>query len=199
MSRIIKMVGLMALIAAFGLASTAIASPPVPPPVEGFYIETNTIIDVNITDLNLDYAIYNWNGEENQIIQELYYEIPYDQLSFLKRGQNLYNANFQLWLTLTNTNGDTLRYKTWLSDVQVQNVETTHSDYLSVKNRITFQIESGEYSVEMKIQDTESAEIGIAKLDFTANTFAIKKPLDISEIGFISSIPQEQTNPNLKV
>ncbi len=45
MSRIIKMVGLMALIAAFGLASTAIASPPVPPPVEGFYIETSTIID----------------------------------------------------------------------------------------------------------------------------------------------------------
>ena len=45
MSRIIKMVGLMALIAAFGLASTAIASPPVPPPVEGFYIDTTTLID----------------------------------------------------------------------------------------------------------------------------------------------------------
>ena len=45
MSRIIKMVGLLVLVAAFGLANTAVASPPVPPPVEGFSINTDTIID----------------------------------------------------------------------------------------------------------------------------------------------------------
>ncbi len=45
MSRIVKMVGLLALVAAFGLANTAVASPPVPPPVEGFYVDAATIID----------------------------------------------------------------------------------------------------------------------------------------------------------
>ena len=45
MSKIIKMVGLLVLIAAFGLANTAVASPPVPPPFEGFYIDASTIID----------------------------------------------------------------------------------------------------------------------------------------------------------
>lgn len=51
MSRIIKIVGLMAMIAVFGVASIAAASPPVQPPIEGFYIYTLTDINVINGDL----------------------------------------------------------------------------------------------------------------------------------------------------
>ncbi len=132
----------------------------------------------------------------NQILEELYYEITYDQLTFLKRGSDNYYASLQLWLSLTDSKGDTLQYKHWQSAFQVHSIEETKSDFLSIKNCIAFKIEPGNYNITMKIQDSESANYGIANLNFTAHNFAKEQILDLSEIEFILSDPQEITNTN---
>jgi hypothetical protein len=53
-------------------------------PNNGSHVLTNTIIYVNITDLNLESVIYNWNGEENQT-----WITPYEVIIPNAEGQHI--------------------------------------------------------------------------------------------------------------
>ena len=126
-------------------------------------------------------------GNESGCRLDVFVLVGYDALSFVKRDE-VYDASYELTLTLTDSAGSLVNEKSWTEQVDgVAFDQSVSSAAFRISQRI-FQVRPGEYHLTATILDRESKsarriEARIPVTDFSAGRFALSDILLLARVS----------------
>jgi GWxTD domain-containing protein len=118
---------------------------------------------------------------------DVFVQIGYDALSFVKRDE-VYDASYELTLTLTDSAGSLVNEKSWTEEVSgVTFDQSVSSGAFRISQRV-FQVQPGEYQLTATVLDRESKsarriEARIPVTDFAAGKFALSDILLLARVS----------------
>ncbi len=114
--------------------------------------------------------------------------IPYDELQFLKYGENNYQAEIEISFVLFDKEGDQVEGKSYRQKVTAHNFDQTNSNQIYFSFRSYLDLPPGEYSLLCEVTDLDSKKTGRKKQKITLQDFG-SQPLGISD--FVLLQPKE--------
>lgn len=119
----------------------------------------------------------------------LYIEIPYDELQFLKYD-DAFQAKYEVSVVIFDKEGDQVDGKIWQEEVTVDNYEATNSrkDYSFTHN--SFHLKPKEYRLSIGLMDLDTKKTGNRKSTFQLRDFE-EKDLAISDITLTDNVSSD--------
>jgi GWxTD domain-containing protein len=117
---------------------------------------------------------------------DLYLQVPYEELRFIKEN-DLFVARFDVTLTLSSAEGQSVLEQTWTDVVRVKDfTQTTSNRYYSLTHR-PVEVDPGNYQALIIIQDQESKKTAKRRRNLVVSDFS-KEPLSLSDIMLVNRL-----------
>ncbi|HEY5615233.1 MAG TPA: GWxTD domain-containing protein [Bacteroidota bacterium] len=117
---------------------------------------------------------------------DLYVQIPYEQLRFVKEGE-AFSARYDVTLSFYNSQGQLDQERTWTDVVRVADFsQTTSSRFYSLSLR-TVDVNPGNYQANVQILDQESRKTARSRRNLLVTDFT-KDPLSLSDIMLVNRL-----------
>ena len=126
----------------------------------------------------------------------IHYDLPYDQLNFLKRD-SVYVASFDISVVFDDTTGARVGGDIWRDQVIAVSYEETKSFSKRFSSYVEFRILPGPYRMEVKLEDLSSARFGEIEQDVLVQSFG-QNDLEVSGPIFLHFLSDTLTilNPS---
>jgi GWxTD domain-containing protein len=140
---------------------------------------------VLIPDFYYD-IINNASDKPGQSHIDIYVEISYDELQFLKVDSG-FKAQCELSATIFDKDKDQIDGKTWQEELFVKEYEQTNSRELICFTKNQFNLDINDYQVVMQLMDQETKKIAKRSIPLKIRDFSTAK-LILSDITFADSL-----------
>jgi len=133
------------------------------------------------------YEIVNVNSAEPGMSRlNLYIEIPYDELQFLKL-ENIYEAKYEISVVIFDDDGDQIDGKIWQETIQVDRYDLTNSRKHYGFTHASFHLKPNEYRISIGLMDMDSKKTSNRKSVFKLKDFQ-KEDLSLSDVTLTDEI-----------
>jgi GWxTD domain-containing protein len=134
-------------------------------------------------------AISYASNEPGKSRIEIYIQVPYEQLRFVKDGEN-FTANYDVVLTVEKPSHQVLQEKSWSVNVRLPEFTRTVSKNAASLSQKAIEIAPGEYHLIVQIKDSDSKKTGKIQRSVLVTDFA-KDSLSLSDIMLVSRLTTE--------
>ena len=128
----------------------------------------------------------------------LYTEISYDNLQFIKRNE-LYEANYEISVIIYDRDGDQVDGKVWQKQITVDSYDATNSQHDYSFDNSFFHLEPGDYEIVLGFTDANTKQTHTLKQkerlkDFSSRSFSLSdvtmtENIEVDSLGVKSIKP----------
>ena len=115
---------------------------------------------------------------------EVYMQIPYEQVRFLKEG-DIYVGLFDITVSITSEDGDPVWNRVQTVEIRTKDFAETTSNRLSSLKQMTFDMDPGKYSVKVEIFDSDSKRGASVRREIDVRDYSAHK-LSISDAMIVT-------------
>lgn len=120
---------------------------------------------------------------------EIFIQVPYEQLRFVKDGDN-FSANYDVVLTVEKPSHQVLQERSWSVNVRLPEFTRTVSKNAASLSQKAIEIAPGEYHLIVQVKDSDSKKTGRIQRSVLVTDFA-KDSLSLSDIMLVSRLTTE--------
>lgn len=120
---------------------------------------------------------------------EFYVQVPYEQLRFVKDGEN-FSANYDVILTVLMPTHQIIQERSWSVDVRLPEFTRTVSKNFASLSQQAIDIDPGEYHVSVQLKDADSKKAGRIGRSLLVTDFS-KDSVSLSDIMLVSRLTTE--------
>ncbi len=120
---------------------------------------------------------------------EVYVQIPYAELSFVKEGEQ-YDARYEMVVGVYDENDSPVIERSWMDEIQVSDFGQTTSPQMYRLVQRSLDVKPGNYSLSVRIRDEESGRSSKAKNALLVTDFN-EKSLSMSDIMLVKRLSTE--------
>jgi hypothetical protein len=134
-------------------------------------------------------AISYASSEPGKSRIEVYVQVPYEQLRFVRDGEN-FSANYDVVLTIEKPSNQLVQERSWSVDVRLPEFTRTVSKNAASLSQKGIEIEPGEYRLIVQVKDSDSKKTGRLQRTVLVTDFT-KDSLSLSDIMLVSRLTTE--------
>ncbi len=132
----------------------------------------------------------NFKSGPDQSRLDFYFQIPYNELQFLKTG-NEFTASYEVFLHMTDDQGNPALEQAWDERVSCPSFDETLSDKIFSVTYRHFNVIPGSYTLQVTVTDSETNRTYVAKRNFVARDYSSPEP-SISDVMLLMSSTQSE-------
>ena len=167
------------------------------------FLQTNAQVEysesiIPVTNFSAFYVdAANYKGDiPGKTKVDIYYQIPYKSLQFVKYSSNKYRAKYSFTFTVYDEEKENvIMEKTWNGKIYVDKFDDAASSKNSKFGFKSIDLKPDKYTVEFVLYDKESKKEN--KIEETLVVRSFSKPLQLSDILFIASEKDSQIVLNI--
>lgn len=143
------------------------------------------------SDPQFYFNVLNFAGElnPNESRADIYIQIPYEYLQFVKEGEN-YVANYEIIVNVSTIKGKYVAEKVWTQKVVAENFEQTISKAFLDIAQVFLNLPFGDYKISVQVIDLDT-KFGLKKDGYITIRNFVKNPITISDLMLVSSVKFE--------
>ena len=129
---------------------------------------------------------------------DVYVQIPYDNLRFVKHGQT-FTARFEVIAIFFDLKDNVVLEKSWDEEIITNSISPTGAKTFKLSQR-SFEVFPGKYKTEIKLRDYETGKIAVKKNQLVVRNY-ISNKIEISDLMYLNRVREENgkktLSPNL--
>lgn len=113
----------------------------------------------------------NFKADTNQSRLDFYFQIPYNELQFIKYG-NEFKSSYEVFLQLMGSDGNPVLEQSWDESATSPNFDETNNQSICSSSQRHFVVKPGSYVLQVSVTDSETKKTYMAERSFVARDYS---------------------------
>lgn len=132
----------------------------------------------------------NFRSATSESRLDFYFQIPYNELQFVKEGNEFYSA-YEIFLQLTDSDGNPVLSESWNEKAVAKKFDETVDPNIFSSSQRHFTVKPGSYTLQVAVTDSETKKSYMAQRAFVARDFS-SEPESMSDIMLLKGSSQSE-------
>lgn len=150
--------------------------------------------DYDLPEFHIDAMSFS-TGDSTSSRVDLYIQIPYDALQFVKK-ENQYTAKYEVTINFLTEENSSVSEKVWSEEIKLATFSQTESKGAYSLTQRSLMIQPGIYKIRTQVRDEESKKVSTVVRRMIVGNYTMQN-LAISDIMLVSRVTTEGERRNI--